>query len=313
MGLFQKKSDTPRRRQADLKNTPTRQVSPSAQNDMFRRNRTLTGSTSNQLSNNHHDTNLQSPRTHAHNLALRRRKVGGILIIVIIGGAVLYWLLSQFTAQVNIVVSDTTLSRPLKAESYASVISKYLDLNPMARLRFGLDKQGLTSYLIRVMPEVASVSQDSGVSPGITNFTLTMRRPVAGWSLGGKQYFVDANGVAFEQNYFGNPDVQIVDNSGVSVQQGSAVASNRFLGFVGRIVSLAQGYGYKVTQAVLPLGTTRELEVTISNVTPKVRLSIDRPAGEQAEDMNNALKYLAAKGGNPTYVDVRVSGKAFYQ
>lgn len=313
MGLFQKKSDTPKRRQADLKNNTLRQVSPSVQNDMFRRNRTLTGSTSNQLSNSHHDTNLQSPRTHAHNLALRRRKVGGILTVVVIGGAVLYWLISQFTAQVNIVVSDTTISHSIKAASYASVISKYLDLNPIARLRFSLDEQGLTSYLTHAMPEVASVAQAGGTLPGMTNFTLTMRRPVAGWSLSGKQYFVDASGVAFEQNYFSTPDVQIIDNSGASVQQGSAVASNRFLSFVGRIVSLSQGYGYKVTQAVLPLGTTRELEVTISNVTSKVRLSIDRPAGEQAEDMSKALKYLAAKGDNPAYIDVRVSGKAFYQ
>jgi hypothetical protein len=140
-----------------------------------------------------------------------------------------------------------------------------------------------------------------------------MRKPVAGWKIDNKQYFVDAKGVAFERNYYGNPTVQIVDDSGAVLQQGTTVASNRFLGFVGRIVALSKDRGYIVSQAILPAGTTRQLEVKIQDVGPLVKLSIDRPAGEQVEDMGRALVFLAGRGQSPAYVDVRVSGKAFYQ
>jgi len=91
------------------------------------------------------------------------------------------------------------------------------------------------------------------------------------------------------------------------------VASNRFLGFVGRIVALSKSSGYTVTQAVLPVGTTRQLEIRLKDVVPIVRLSIDRPAGEQVEDMSRTLGYFIGRGEAPAYVDVRVSGKAFYR
>jgi hypothetical protein len=42
-------------------------------------------------------------------------------------------------------------------------------------------------------------------------------------------------------------------------------------------------------------------------------MSVDRPAGEQAEDAMRAIKYLQSKGMTPAYIDVRVGGKAYYK
>jgi hypothetical protein len=153
------------------------------------------------------------------------------------------------------------------------------------------------------------------VGIGVTNFAVTMRTPVAGWQINNKQYYVDSNGYPFESNYFPDPSVQIVDNSGITYKLGTttAIASNRFLSFVGRIVSLTKASGYTVTQAILPPETTRELEVRLKETSYYVKLSIDRPAGEQVEDMVTAIKYFTAHGQSPQYIDVRVSGKAFYK
>lgn len=87
-------------------------------------------------------------------------------------------------------------------------------------IRFALDPTSLQDYLVNVTPEVAAVQNISFQSIGVTNVTLSMRQPVAVWTIQSKQYFVDANGVAFERNYFANPTVQIVDDSGVSIGQG---------------------------------------------------------------------------------------------
>ncbi len=236
-----------------------------------------------------------------------------VLLIVLGGTVVLLWLLTQFTANVVISVSDASVSRPIETTLYQKAIEDYLGMNPISRLRFAMDQSNLSAYLSHSLPEIEGLQQTSFGGIGTTDFTIIVRKPVAGWELDSKHYFVDAKGVAFERNYYANPSVQIVDDSGASLQQGATVASNRFLGFVGRIVALSSASGYTVTQATLPVGTTRQLEVRLKDVVPIVRLSIDRPAGEQVEDMGRVLNFFASRGQAPPYVDVRVSGKAFYR
>jgi hypothetical protein len=314
MGLFAKKQtpDVPRRRQSDSGET-RRPADTTGSQYMFQRNRTLTGSTSNDISSVQRTTDdLRSPRTQAHHLAIQRRKISSILFGVIVLAALLLWLLLQFTARVSIVVSDTSLSRPIDSSLYETAMNDYFAMQPVTRLRFAMDLADVTAYVHQILPEVESVDRVQLGGIGETAVSMTLRRPVAGWTINNKQYYVDASGVAFERNYFANPTVQIVDDSGAALQQGTAVASNRFLGFVGRVVSLSEVNGYTVTQAVLPVGTTRQLEVRIEGVASRVKMSIDRPAGEQVEDMVRALTYMTAQGISAEYIDVRVSGKAFY-
>lgn len=311
MAIFKKQQpEIPRRRRAE---SDLRTSSSTSTPNMFQRNRTLVGSTSDRVNTNYHVNDFQSPRTHVHHLASKRRKIGVILLAVIGFVALFGWLLVEFTASVKISVSDSGYAKPLETELYEKSINEYFARNPLTRLRFILSPDELLKHLNAELPEVASITNISLEQIGTTNITITMRRPVAGWTIDAKQYYVDANGVAFERNYFTAPTVQIVDNSGVSLQQGIAVASNRFLGFVGRIVALSKEEGYTVVQATIPAGTTRQLEIQLQETTIRVKLSIDRLAGEQTEDMARALAYLTSRGARPSYIDVRVSGKAFYR
>ena len=308
MSLFKKKqSGIPRRRLAE---SGTKLATSS---DVFRRNRTLTGTTSSQFGSTNVKSDLESSRTHVHNLSAQRRKIFSILIVVFISITIIWLIISNFTATVTISVSDTSLSKSTDSLSYEKVIQEYLGVNPMGRLRFLLDQSALNSYVSNKLPEVADVVQDNKIGIGATNFNLTMRKPVAGWSINDHQYYVDSSGIPFEKNYFSAPTVQIVDNSGISLQTGTAIASKRFLSFVGKVVSLSKVSGYTVTQAILPSGTTRELEVKLKEGNYLAKLSIDRPAGEQVEDMARAVSYFVSQGRTPAYIDVRVSGKAFYK
>jgi hypothetical protein len=314
MAIFRKKTDddVPRRRKTSDETRESAQ--PRLDQQTFRRNRTLTGSTSNSVSSSAHmQPDMQSHRSHVHHLSRIRRRMGSYLLIIIVGIITVYWLLTQLTAQVKIVFYDTTISNVQNTTIYQKAINDYLSINPLSRLRFLLDVNDLSKYMSTVVAEVDSVSDVSRGAIGETNFSLVMRRPVAGWKIGDKQYYVDAKGVAFERNYFVSPTVQIVDESGATLEQGALIASNQFLGFVGRVVSLSKVKGYIVTDAILPAGTTRQLEIKLSGVTPLIKLSIDRPAGEQVEDMARSLVYLTGRGQTPAYIDVRVSGKAFYK
>jgi hypothetical protein len=246
-------------------------------------------------------------------LTVKRRKVGSVLLGIIVLSSFLFWILTQFTARVTVSFGTVALTQQIDRSMYENVINDYLGANPFARLRFALDPVALSSYVSTRLPEVAAVSQVGMVMIGETHFDITIRHPVAGWTLNRTQYFVDDKGIAFQRNYFATPSVQIVDDSGISLEQGATIASNRFLGFVGRVVAFTQASGYVVTQAIIPTDTTRQLEIKLNGVVPLVKLSIDRPAGEQVEDMVRAVKYLVSQAQTPSYIDVRVSGKAFYK
>jgi cell division septal protein FtsQ len=299
MKFFRKKEkNIPRRRL----NVDVGRNNFESSNDLYRRNQTLTGVVQNN----------QSPRIKTHHLSIKRRKVLGLFVIVLLSALVVWLLICNFTASVTIKVGGNITNNNIENSIYEKVIQDYFDINPIGRFKFLLDKSSLRSFVVSKLPEVYNIKQGSSVNLGVTEFNITMRNPVAGWLISDRQYFVDAEGVSFEKNYYDAPSVQIINQSDAIVQSGSAVASQRFLGFVGRVVNQSLLKGYTVTQAILPLNTTRQLEIRTKEGDYLVKLSIDRPVGEQIEDMLRAIKYFTDNGQKPAYIDVRVSGKAFY-
>lgn len=296
------KNDLPRRRQSSDFVRPV--ATPDA-GTQFRRNQTLSGV-------RRAESEPVSERTRMHQLAKRRRNIGAIFTLVLGIIIILAVLLSQFTGQVIVAGSSAALTHPITPTGYEKAINDYLAIHPVERLRFALNETALSQYVSSVLPEVSHVKLTSTSNITDSNFTLTLRKPVAGWQINGHQYYVDDTGVVFQNNYYETPTVQIVDQSGVSPEQGSIVASARLLSFVGKVVSLAGQGNYTVTQAILPAGTTRQLEIQLKDVQPLVKLSIDRGAAEQVEDMISALNYLKSQGKAAQYVDVRVSGRAVY-
>lgn len=275
-------------------------------NVTFQRNRTLVSSHSKE------PPAEESQREKAHRSKRRRRKIVTILLLVLAFAAAGVWLASQFTATVNINVKNVSISLE-SDERYSQVVQDYLYAHPLERLRFVLNQTSLNQYVSSELPEVAQITQLGGFDIGQTDFAVNMRSPVASWQINGKRYYVDGNGAAFDINYFDEPPVTIVDDSGIYIESGQTVASSRFLAFVGRVVSLSEQQGYTVTEAVIPYGTTRKLEVKLRDYQTSVYMTIDRGVGEQVEDMARSLKYLSARGLSPSYIDVRVESKTFYK
>ncbi len=306
MGIFSKKPPAapPRRRTSD----PEVERNDRA---AFMRNRTLTGSSSLRISGvNDMGAQLQSPRTQAHHLVRHRRRLGALLVGVFVVAGFLGMLILQFTANVTVRASEMSIQPDA---SYARDIQSYLDRQPIERLRFMLNTHQLLAYLQASSPEIENLQLDGAAGYGTTSFVVTLRQPTVAWTIGSHHQYVDATGVAFARNYFTEPSVQVVDQSGIQVSDGQTIASNRFLGFMGRVVGVAAKAGYKVTQVTLPRNVTREVDVTLDGTAYPVRLSVDRPVGEQVEDMDRAVKWLAAHNQSPQYLDVRVSRRAYYQ
>ncbi len=273
----------------------------------FRRNQTLSGV------RRHTEDPEDSARRRAHHLALTRRRLGAIFLVVLSVVLLLVLLLLQFTARISLVNGSTALVTNYDQAPYVESINDYYARNPAERLRFLLDEAALTAAVSSQHAEVQQVNVAGSTGMIQTDLKMVFRQPVAGWKINDTQYYVDAQGVVFEKNYFAAPEIQIVDESGVTPEQGTAVASGRLLGFVGKMVAVSKGRGYAPVQVSLPEGTTRRLDVRFVDVGPAIRFSVDRGVGEQVEDMARTLTFLASTGASPQFIDVRSAGRIIYQ
>jgi len=305
------KDQQPVRRRVNTKQqAEQRQIEQQGQ-AIFRRNRTLVGSLSPQVSSANELTgDLRSPRAHVHHLTAHRRMLGTIFIVVIGAICFLVWLLYEFTAGIHV---SPTGGAVVVDNRYDKAINEYLVAHPFERLRVLLNEAALTDYLAQTTPEVQFVRSGGSAGFATSQFDVTFRKPVVGWQIGPRQYYVDDNGVSFQINYFDQPAVKIIDKSGVPQTAGTTVASSRFLRFVGRAVTLAKASGLTIIQAIIPANTTHEIEVNVAGHSYPVRLSLDRPVGEQIEDMQHAIAYFDTHSETPQYIDIRVSGKAYYK
>lgn len=313
--LFKKKSvNQPQRR--DIARARQRQAEEDgggADRYSFRRSQTLTGSASSSVSTlSEHSAQLKSPRVKSHELTRQRRRLIALLAGCVLLAAALYTVVYQFTAT-TVESIDGSAMTSAKAD-YATRIQAYLNGRPLERLRLLTDNANLTTYLQQEYPEIDTASIDGRTGFGVSHVSLAMRKPVAEWSVNGRDLYVDQHGIAFMNNYYPDPAVKIVDHSGVRVQDGQTLVSNAFLSFVGRVVGAATTLEHvPVTQITIPPGTTRQIEVTVGGVSYPAKMTTDRSAGEQVEDMVRTIKWLQTRGIEPKYIDVRVKNEAFYR
>lgn len=271
----------------------------------FRRNRTLTDGTDQSAAS-------RSERAVSHTLRQRRRKLRSYLVAILIAASGLAYLVSQLTVK-----SEITLASPIAAvepqKSYARSLNTYYHSHPAERFRFALDEANLRRALVEKHPEIDRIEMTRGNGIGVSRLIITPRRPVARWTVDGQMEYVDGSGIAFKKNYYDEPGVAVIDNSGLSPYAGNALVSGRILSFIGQTVGLSGTFKLQVQQVLIPPQSARTLEFRFADIKPLIKMTIDRPAGEQLEDAAHAIRWLDARSLSPGYVDVRVSGKAYYR
>lgn len=302
----------PRRRQLNERQRAAEKEQQDVGAALFKRNRTLTGSSSLQVNSaTELSGDLRSSRVHAHHLTAHRRRLSSVLTVVIVTIIGLMWFLYEFTAGIK--VGAPTSSIMLEETRYQKVVADYYAVHPIERIRLLTNERALNEYVQHELPEVEKIRVDGSAGFATSRFVVMPREPLAGWLIGASQYYVDASGIAFQRNYYEKPSVEIVDQGGIPQTAGTAVASSRFLSFVGRSVAISKTYGLVVEQAIIPANSTRQIELKVAGHNYLIKLSLDRPVGEQVEDMQRSVAYFDKAKQSPQYVDVRVSGKAFYR
>lgn len=281
---------------------------------VFRRSRTLTGTTSPKVAASAEKRGLlKTQRLKLHELRLQRNQVlrGAAVIVVLIGIAV--YLGSTFIASPHIGYAQAGVHEP-NTPVYQQTIQQYLNERPLERFGLILNTEQLEAYLKSKHSELRSTVVQRAWYGGDTSFSFYFREPLLVWQTAGKQFYVDDQGVAFSYNHFAEPAVIVTDQSGISPETGGgAVASSRFIGFLGRMVGAVNGYAKGNVESVILPASTREIDLKLQGRAYLIKTHIDRDPIEQAEDIANALSYFDKAGIKPEYVDVRVAHKAFYK
>lgn len=316
MPLFSRKRSSnvppPRRRRSFDGAASEQRADRERQSALYRRGRTLAGSTYHTLkSAEPHALSNATPREKVHHLTQLRRKLSFVLSCSLVVILLLLVFLQQFSAGVDVQFRGSP--RAVDTTPYEQAIQDYLAQNPLERLRFNMNREQLNNFVIDKLPEVERIEPAGYSRPVESRFDVTLRKPVVSWQVEDKLYFVDAHGVSFTKSVYPTPVVKIVDNSGVAHTSGTAIASARFLAFVGRAVALVEKNGLNVTQVAIPAGTSRQVALSLANKPYTVVMSIDRSAGEQVEDMVRTVQYFDTRGRAPQYIDLRVKGKAYYR
>ena len=91
----------------------------------FHRNQTLSSYRPTQAS-----AEQESERQKAHLLALQRRRLGGIFLIVLAVVVLLMFLLWQLIAQVHITTSTKQLQSSFDSATYEAIVNDYLNVHP---------------------------------------------------------------------------------------------------------------------------------------------------------------------------------------
>lgn len=280
----------------------------------FRRNRTLTGSlVSNVASASEQRAELQSPRVYSHHLRRKRRRMVVLFAITFVAMVFLNWMIYQSIARVAIIPVDAT--QKFDGLPYEKKTQDYLNAHLFERSRLSLDTHALSDYLqANGFPEVSSVGDAmSNGGFGKSNISVTLRRPVVSWQTGRTKVYVDNEGVSFQRNYYAEPSVTVVDQTNIQSVDNRVLASDNLLSFMGRAVDAFRTQGMTVQKIILPADTIRQVQVMVAGTSYPIKLTIDRPAASQAEDAGRGVRYLAERGINASYLDVRVNGKAFYK
>lgn len=288
------------------------------QNDAysFRRSRTITGSSASSVRAATEDRGqLRSTRLQEHDLRRHRRKLSLYLFSCLLFIGLLGITLEQYNGN-DVLISASSAeasTKKIDTERYRRLATDYYNAHPLEHFRFALNMDEFAEELRAKAPEVANaeVVRGEGVLRG--EVKLTFRKPVVSWAIKGEQYYVDADGEAFQINYYAEPAVTVVDESGIDPDAG-VIASGRFLRFMGRLITLVDSSGVTtVSGVVIPRGVTREIDLKLNGVEYPFKTNLDRDPAGQAADVVNAYKHFTSRGITPQYVDVRVSSKAFYR
>lgn len=282
----------------------------------FRKNSVISGSQSSGVTSAAEETGqLKSSRVMLREYREHRQKLYGGIAVVSVALLVVLFLLFQFSGSVStrLLVADSAESEQLKPQLVQRT-EEYFTAKPYQRFRFLLNERALTAFLQEKYPEIEKVQTTDFAGFAHSQISLKVREPVASWTIDNVRYMVDKNGATFTRNLYPHTTiVPVIDQSGLPVSGDGRVATDHFMQYIGRLVSLDDKFGLDITDVIVPEGVAHEVDVRLRDKKYIAKFLIDRSPAEQLQDLAKAVQFIEKKGGGVKYIDVRTPERVFYQ
>lgn len=294
---------------------PGRQIGSagSASRYIFRRSRTLTGSAANDVKTVVAvGASLQSERLRLHELHQRRRMLLGLACASVVAAFGVWYLLASTITGAHVVADDQSVAQA-DEQKIMQAIQRYVNNNPTEAFAMSLNHERFSNFMRQVQPDIKTISLQSSWLGIERRFQISYRQALAAWQIGGQQFYIDAEGVAFTTLHGAAPSLKVEDTSGYAPQDGSSVASKRFIRYLGQLLSAVTEKQLGAIERVMLPASTRELDLFLKDRPYPIKTHVDRDPYQQADDIQSALGFLDEKKIKPEYLDVRVKGKAFYK
>ena len=226
-------------------------------------------------------------------------------LITLIGGilAVLWIVWSIFSVH-NVDVTTPTQGDNVKPE-VQSLLDKSFTQNNLLTLNPGK----LATSLVALDPQLKAVEVHRLWPHGI-QVVVTQKQPALGWSTGNQNYLLDKDGTVIGTLPSGSTLPIVVDGSNLPVQKGQQVVTATFVTFCANLLADLPATGLNPT-GLRVQDTTFDLYVQ-TNKHYQLIFDTTRPAADEIADLKTVLATLAAKVP-AQYIDMRISGKAYYQ
>ncbi|MBI4022281.1 MAG: FtsQ-type POTRA domain-containing protein [Candidatus Andersenbacteria bacterium] len=226
----------------------------------------------------------------------------------------LFFYTDIFTVQAVTVVD----AREHTEAAVREIIEQRLTRTPLSRNIFFV-QTSMLEVDISALPHVRTVHVQRKL-PGTIKAIVQEKTPALLLLSNGHYYFVDAEGVAFEEARLATlPGVLLPtvknDDAQAKVTLGAAVVAPLFVTFLQTIQQeLPQRIGREVAQIRIPSLSAREVHVVLdSNL--QVRFDVTRPAERQLEILHQILTTTSGEEDKEKlqYVDLRIDRRVYYR
>lgn len=174
-----------------------------------------------------------------------------------------------------------------------------------------LDSRALAAKLEERDPQLRDVRVQRKWPHGVS-ISTTLKQPSLGWSTGNQVYVLDRDGVVIGNGPVPSSMPVVFDGSNLPVTLGQRVVSPHFVEFANAVVPALAVKGLPVTRLDIK-DTTIDLTVQTAKGF-RILLDTGRGVEEEMSDLAAVQRLLATQKRTPAeYIDLRISGKAYYK
>jgi cell division septal protein FtsQ len=232
---------------------------------------------------------------------LQLRLLGLLVVIVVVG-----WGTLQLFEIKTVTVKVPNRGGEVESESRRLVEGNFWWGNMLT-----FDSEAFAAKLQHVDPLLRNVSVKRRWMHAI-EVTASLKQPSMAWSTGNQGYILDRDGTVIGAVTSPGGLPLVYDGSNLPVEVGQKAASGRFVEFVSALVPALAKNGLAVTRLDIK-DTTIDLTAT-TNKGYRLLFDTSRGVDEEIADLQAVQRLLVAQKKTPAeYIDLRISGKAYYK